>query len=722
MSTPQSEPGGRDNVIPLRPTETTGEPGREIERPTAVTGEVLSAQESAALDRRLPNGPVRQAGPVRLLPRTRAVVSTVVRNPTVMVVVRVTVTTLQGGRSWAVRAYDASTMGVYRRAIKAAEAAGNWDELREWTTRRESAVAQRHQRIMDLPRLAVGLVKVVLGGLAGLVVFVLVIAAVVHLSDAGTFAGVIEGVLSFVRFMVWVVTAAWTPLLVGTPLLVLWGMYREGTRRAEPPRWLVRPEPEADTMSALPDEGTIVTALANLNIPAFRKALKEGWRLRFLQPPTIDGKGYRVQVQLPPAVPVEEIVKRKHVLAHNLVRYPIEVWPTEPAPTVLDLWVARSGALSGPVDPWPLLAELDTARTDYFAAVPVGITIRGDTINARFFQANYAAGGAMGSGKTSLVLTLLAGAMLDPLVDIDVVVMAENADYDPMIPRLRSLTTGTGEDTVGTALGMLRELFDDLTVRGKALREHGSRAVTRELAEKDARLRPRILVIDECQNLFKSDSGPDAIDATVKVINTARKYGVTVVLLTPEPSDNSLPRKVMTVISNKACYAIGDQLGNDAVLGTGSYKAGISAVGLTPATDQGPGDVGTCMTRGFMPNPGLMRTYFLTVEELTRVTARAVALRENYAAPVDTTPTVDVLADTLTVLGEDRLVRDHELLQRLARLRPGIYQGWTNKELTAALGDAAPYKTKGYLHVSRNRVTDAITERDENAVPDDESA
>ncbi len=110
-------------------------------------------------------------------------------------------------------------------------------------------------------------------------------------------------------------------------------------------------------MDRLPDEHTIVAALANCNIPGFTKALKGGWRVRFRMPPTIDGKGWRCQIDLPPAAPVEEFVRRKPVLAHSLLRYPIEVWSTEPSPGVLDLWVAKSGALSGPVDPWPLLGR-----------------------------------------------------------------------------------------------------------------------------------------------------------------------------------------------------------------------------------------------------------------------------------------------------------------------------------------------------------------------------
>ena len=48
-------------------------------------------------------------------------------------------TVVQGFESWTKRAWDASTMGVYRRQIKAAEAVGDREELKEWTDRKETA-------------------------------------------------------------------------------------------------------------------------------------------------------------------------------------------------------------------------------------------------------------------------------------------------------------------------------------------------------------------------------------------------------------------------------------------------------------------------------------------------------------------------------------------------------------------------------------------------------
>ncbi|MET7990526.1 zonular occludens toxin domain-containing protein [Amycolatopsis sp. NPDC005232] len=613
----------------------------------------------------------------------------------------------------------------YERMMRAAEAAGEHDKLLEWESRDVAEKQRRHDRTMDWLKAPGQWIKAAVIGSAGLTGFLLVLGIILAINegDAGEILAPITGVFDAVAFAVWFLTTYGVVLLVAGTVVGVGYLYQQGRKHGEMPTWLSTPV-EGDTMDELPDENTILNALKNLNIPGFNRAVKEGWRIKFITPPHKDGKGWRAQVALPPACTVEEIVKRKNTLAHNLVRYPREVWPTEPQPSVLDLWVAKPGALSGPVDPWPLLDDLDNAQADYFAGVPVGVTLKGDVVRGRLNEANYALGGIMGSGKSTMAINLVSGAMLDPLAEIDVVVMAENADYEPMKPRLRSLTTGANEETVDACLNLLYELYDDLSVRGKLIKADGTeRSITRELAEKDARLRPRVVVIDECQNLFMGKDGKKAIEVASKLMSTARKYAITLIFLTPEPSKDALPRKITSVASNKACFAIGDQLANDAVLGTGSYKAGISAVGLTPKTDEGPGDVGTCMARGFTAQPGLLRSFYISPEQATKVTKRAMELRAQVApaaAPVTVrAERVDHLADIASVLGTEARMRTQEVLHGLTQLDGGTYKGWTFGDLQEALPESAkPYKTGGNMQVSAARVRDAIAERDENAALD----
>jgi S-DNA-T family DNA segregation ATPase FtsK/SpoIIIE len=622
---------------------------------------------------------------------------------------------------------DAHGTGRYERMMRAAEAAGDHDKLLEWEARDVAEKQRRHERTMDWLGAPGKLAKA--GAIAvGSVIALLLVLGIVLAVDTGRVgdvAGPVTAVFDAVAAVVWfLVTYGAVFMVVGT-VAGFGYLYAQGRSHGDIPQWLVSPTRPGDSMDTVPDEGTILNAIKHLGIRGFNKAIKEGWQIRFITPPTISGKGWWAQLALPPACPVYEIVKRKPMLAHNLVRFPREVWPTEPRdqPGVLDLWVANQGALSGPVDPWPVLTDLDTGRVDYFAGVPVAVTLRGDIVRGRLYEANYFFGGAMGSGKSTMAITLVLGAMLDPLPDIDVVVMAHNADYDPMEPRLRSLHTGAGDDTVEACMKLLSDLFADLETRGKALREHDKRFITRELAEKDDRLRPRVVVIDECQNLFLSKYGATAIKIALQLLTTSRKYGITLIFATPEPTNNSCPRQIMSVISNKACFPIGDQTGNDAVLGTGSYKAGYSAVGLEPKTTESNGDVGTCMARGFTAKPELLRGFYVPQADAHRVTKRALELRAEagrVAAPAVEASPVDHLADILRVIGAEPRMRTEEVMSALVALNPREYQRWSHSDLKACLEPwgAAPYKTKGTMQVSAEKVREGIARRDSDEPPD----
>lgn len=624
-----------------RHDELEPRPEHEVEE-VVYEGEILS--DEPVRTSRLPAVIVDRVMVIRPSAETKEVARTVGRHGALVIA---------GGHSWTVRMVGGLTDGVIREQIRVAKALGDHEKLAFWIDKRREAKKERRDRLMELPLLAVNVAKFLGISLIGALVLLLALSTVVWATGVGEFGAVWEMVGGLIRLILNVFKYGW-PVIPPAVLVMAW---REGRRHSEPPRWLVAPDaPDASSREVIPDEGAIINALKHLGIAPLNKAFKAGWRPKVVLPTQRDGEGYRTQLELPPGVTVEMITKKKDVLAHNLVRLPVEVWPTEPKtlPGVLDLWVADQGSLTGPTPDWPLLKD---GAADYFAGVPVSIDIKGRTIIGLLFQKNYALAGMMGSGKSTMILTLLLGAILDYLVEIDVFVFATNADYDPLKPRLRTLLTGPGDEVVQSCLFLLRDVYAELSVRGRALQEHGAPAVTRELAEKDERLRPRIIVIDECQALFlNEDMGEEAEELCVKLMGAARKYAVTLIFATPEPSSASLPRKLMSVISNKACFAIGDQTSNDAVLGTSSYKQGISAVGLEPKTEEGPGDIGTCMARGFQAKPGLLRTYYVPYNDMASVVERALMLQEKAGlgpGGVSGEEERDLLADLLEVIGVD---------------------------------------------------------------------
>ncbi|WP_432847114.1 FtsK/SpoIIIE domain-containing protein [Amycolatopsis sp. CA-161197] len=476
-------------------------------------------------------------------------------------------------------------------------------------------------------------------------------------------------------------------------------------------------------------ESALVQALANIGNAKLNAVIKEGWPHRdtdnaWVQFPMVDGNGWVTKIRLPQGAPVAAVNKAKDTLAHNLGCRPIELFMRADAedPTVLDLFRLNPGALRAPVAPYPLLHE---GSTDYWRGFPAGVNLRGEPIIADIPERNFVLAGAPGSGKSTLMMTLAAGAVLDPLVDVDVFVFAENNDYKPLAPVLNTYSAGPEDSNVEAALDHLQHLYDDLTVRGQLLIKHNVTSVLeagRDIVAKEPGLRPRIVVLEECQRLFRQDDPQERkriVNLVINLFMASRKYAVHLAFLTPSPSDQSLPRDIVAVTTNKACGAIGDKTRNNVVLGEKAYEHGISALGLKPKTKTALNDVGTLITVGFMDEPGALRSYRLSPEELERVAARALDTRGGAPSTQDVVVTRDPLADMLTVLAEIT-PREGEQHPRAAAVASALaarwnhYSGWQIKQVTDLLAKHG-YKvptTDRVFPVDPARVANALAARD----------
>jgi S-DNA-T family DNA segregation ATPase FtsK/SpoIIIE len=657
----------------------------------------------------------------------RRVVVDIRQNPAYRLAVRHGAYTWGGMRILTRRAWEARTTATHQRMMRIAEAAGNEEMVQKWEQRAYAYRFARHKRRMDLLQLAINLPKAVfttvVAGAGVLLMLGILIAW--HNHDVADVLAPLDAVIQLVAWLGFIASVIWDPLLYSLPLLAMAGAWAVGKNQKAAPTWALPADDAA--LDVIPDENAILRALGNLGLSPLNKAIKEGWKPRWVQPTVRLGNGYHTQVQLPLGVTVEMVNGKKNVLAHNLLRKPVETWPTEPPkqPGVLDLWVADQGSLNGPVPPWPLLTE---GTTDYFKGVPVALSQRGEPIIGKLMAANWIVGGIMGSGKTSIVVSLLLGAILDPLVEAEVYVMATNIDYDPLKPRLKALVKGDDPEQLKAALDRLRSLTNEVTERGKLLEELGGESpkLTRELALKDPRMRPRVIVFDEVHELFMSkEYGKEAAELAIRVMKKARKVGITLIWVTVSPTADSIPRDVTRNTSHRVAFAVGDQVANDGLLGSGKYKAGIRATELVPGQD-----IGTAVTYGFTSKPfEVIRSYYVArdpekgIDEVTPVVERAMGLYEG-TGPVDT-PTFDVadpLTDIAAVLGHEPRMRTQDVLRGLQDRAPVAYGSWSFRDLKSVLDDAGHgvYKTDGgKMHVSLDRILDAIAARDEDT-PDDE--
>ncbi|GAA1986540.1 ATP-binding protein [Amycolatopsis minnesotensis] len=477
-------------------------------------------------------------------------------------------------------------------------------------------------------------------------------------------------------------------------------------------------------------EGALTQALANIGNTQLKGYIKEGWPNRetdnaWVQPPIGSRKGWSVQIRLPLGVDVAAVKKAHPLLAHNLGCRGPELFldPSEEDPTVLDLFRLSPGVLREPVDPYPLLVD---GIADFWTGFPVGVTPRGDPVVTTVLERNFVFSGTMGSGKSTMILDLLYGAILDPLVDIDVFVFATNNDYDLLRPCLKTFSDGGGSDNVQACLDHIEDLYADLETRGRLLQRYGVNSVAeggRDLVASEPRLRPRIVVIDECQAFFRQDTPEErrrVVNLLVNFYSAARKYGISLVFATPLPSDQSLPRDLVAVTSNKACGAIGDKTRNNVVLGDKAHENGVSALDLKPKTDKALNDCGTLITIGFMDNPGAVRSYYLTKEEQKTLVERALQLRGGTATAGAEAAVVerDTLADILTVTTEVT-PRDGERQPRVAAIVAALrnnwsyYQDWKSEHVLTVLAESGykvPTTDRKFL-VDPAKVAEALHRR-----------
>ncbi|WP_431901296.1 cell division protein FtsK [Amycolatopsis thermoflava] len=603
------------------------------------------------------------------------------------------VTTVQGVESWAKRAWDASTMGVYRRQIKAAEAMGDREALAEWTERKEAAAERRHQRLKDLPGVAFGVAKVLLGSLAGCVALTLLVGIFVQLSGSGAFIDVITGVLSAIRWIFTAIAVAWTPFLMALPVFVLLAAYREGRKRGQSPAWLATAR-EADLDAAI-DETTIARALEALRIPQITAYLKQGLPLQYLTTARADGRGTHAVIRLPAGVTAEKIARRRADLATGLHRLAKEVWPTTGSEAgILDLWVADKGALAEGAGPYPLLSD---GLVDVFKGVPFGKTLRGTPISAPLMERNTITGGMPGQGKSSAARVIMAGAALDPTAELRIYVPDANFDFEAFKPRCSRYVMGAEDEKIEQILADLRQLHAEVQARGELLIKFEVPAVTRELASKNVGLHPLFCLLEEAHVAIQHPThGKEISKLLVDIVRLGRKRGIHMLVSTQAPTKDSMPRDVTRNCSNGIAFAVGDHVANDALLGQGAYAAGHRATELIPGTDKG-----TAVVKGFTgERSDIVQVYFLDVsrdnDQVTPIIERSLAAIEqdgrglpggDQPAPqIEAPMSRDLLEDLDEVLGHDPIpaAKVAPLLSALAPDWPP-YQGLTGTRLCAEL-------------------------------------
>ena len=635
--------------------------------------------------------------------RTRTTLRWAVRNAVVYVATGMWVVV------W--RVWEAHTQSRYERMMRQAELAGDMDRLIDWEQRSERARAMRHERRMDWIAAPFALAKAVavaamtVGGM----LLALGITLAVGYRDISWVLAPLQAVVDLIAWVVWLATVVWLPLLLAAPWLALAALWQLGRTHGTVPAWAA-PTHAREHQGVIVTPGGVATALAHLGIGKLNEAIKKGWEVEFLTPPVrVNNCGYHAAFSLPMGVTPDMIADRRDVLARNLNRAPLEVWPTaaERVPYV-DLWVADPGSTEKPAPPYPLLHD---GRADVFVGIPLGVSQRGDVVIIVLPGGNLVFGGLMGQGKSNAARVVILGAALDPLCELWVFVFANNGDFDAYQPRLARYHRGIDDDVAAAALRALRELYEKVAQREARLAELGAKKVTRALAEKHPELRPLTALFSECHELFGHEQfGKEAADLAVQTMRRGRKTAITLAFDTQSSRADAIPPKIVELVKINACFAVKSWRSNDGFLGDGSFPAGIRATELRPGKD-----VGTSLLTGATEERfEILKWFYIEADDDTgydaaaEVIERAMTYLEPDTAHAELSVDVDseseeqrdLLTDVVEALGTE-IVPAADVPPRLRKLAPGYLpyrslSGVGLRELLAGQGVKVPSTKRRY--------------------------
>lgn len=276
---------------------------------------------------------------------------------------------------------------------------------------------------------------------------------------------------------------------------------------------------------------------------------------------------------------VATVAKRAGELASAWGVPRVEV--TEPTPHVARVTgVLRESTLSGPVT-WEPVASTGTATpvAEYVAALPMGAHVAtGDPWTLDLREQNYVIAGLPGSGKSSFANALLAHLAQHPHVRIAFIDPKFGAEAAPWAPRLDEVIAGDpeleSEENTAQVLEFVEAANRDV---GRRYRRMVSAGVTNAWKEDFlGEAEPlKVLVIDECAELFKTDT-PERSRMAERMKTALKSYvqmgraaGYVLIMATQFPKEESLPNSIREVVSASIAFRMKSDRGTYSVLGSG---------------------------------------------------------------------------------------------------------------------------------------------------------
>lgn len=446
--------------------------------------------------------------------------------------------------------------------------------------------------------------------------------------------------------------------------------------------------------------------------------IKEPGDITFAVPIHRDGPGWLARVNLPTGVTATEVLTARSRLS-SAMRLPVDqVWPTKGPEHEgqIDLWVGYLPVSKMGQPKWSL-AKPD-ARCSVFELEEFGSDQRQRPIRTSLFARNFLVGGRPGSGKSYAARTIATIAALDPTCELKILEYKGTGDFLDFEPLCSTYACGLSDEDFEAGANVLAWALVEAERRGarvKAARVRGEAPegkVTPELARKPGSgLHPVVIVIDEAHELFGDPKyGKDAGEAAIRVAKRGRALGLILVICTQIPDKDSLPTGLTRVMGMRWCLAVSDYWANDAILGTGMHKTGVTATVYRPELDAGWG-----LVVGLSEPLGVRAQYPGAAVE-KRILARAAQLRgQVVGTAVDIQDGRDVLDDVRRVFWAGEVFASWaSITARLADLAPEQYADLTQDAVSALVRsyglESKDGKEKGSRRTVKGLRLDNLTE------------
>ncbi|MBM9621812.1 ATP-binding protein [Streptomyces zhihengii] len=614
------------------------------------------------------------------------------------------------------RAWDGRSAARYERMIRAAEAAGNLDEAKEWEERGQQFRAQRHRRRMELLTSPQHIARSAVSGVAVGAGVLLGTGAALAVAN-GDVADVLAPTMALITAIRWAViigTVVWGVASMLLPWAILGALWSVGRHSRTAPDWALPAHQRSSDGTAI-TPSIVVTAMRDLGVAPLKKAIKDMGDVgaQMLSPIVIAGCGVEVDVHLPSGVSTEEIQNRRRKLAENLNRHEHEVFITiPPSPRTVRLWIAESGALDEPIGPSPLVTDAETTANYKTGRAPWGQDLRGDAAMVSLYQRMMLITGLSNQGKTASLRALALWLAFDARVRFVIADLKGIGDWGMFAGIADVLIEGPTDEHVIAATEMV---------------EAAVREMNRRLTNPGGTWDPLVVIVDEAQVAY----GSAAVDGdkipyggskntsryfrAIKAIHDqGRAVDVTTWEGTQDPTNENLPKRSREGNHIRASLVLGTEAQARMAVGEAAVDGGAAPHKLRQGLDKGTlviaGD-GLKLAAG--QSSITVRTHYIDGDAAQEIADRAKERRAGVATRAAEQPDVDPLADIVAVLGNEPRMRTQEVLQLLAERNRAAYGAWTFSDLREFLApwEAEPYKTDGKMQVSAERVIAALVRR-----------